>query len=152
MYLANGTNTTNATEAESYVYHIIALKHMNGTSSSNIQVIKKTSAVVTVELPSAVETSSQPFSGKFRLTCPGPVNNDVASNPFLSREMKLNESPYWVASLIYFNCSGTYDKLEVWKQNTNPYTENGIGYFIRFVGMPGSNPQMRIVSSDTEPL
>jgi len=40
MYLANGTNTTNATEAASAVYHIVVKKLITGSSVSNVMLIK----------------------------------------------------------------------------------------------------------------
>lgn len=152
MYMANGTNTTNATLADQYVYHVRLRKLINGTTVSNIQVVKKTTAVITAELPSTVQTSSMPFSGKFKLTCPGPTNNDIALNPFLSNDISLSQDPYSMARLIYFNCSGTYDKLEVWHAYKYPYTANGISYYVRFVGMPGTHPLMKVVSSADKPL
>jgi len=54
MYLANGTNTTNATAATSSVYHIVLKKLIAGTSVSNIMLIKSTQAGIQVEQPSAV--------------------------------------------------------------------------------------------------
>lgn len=42
MYMANGTNTTNATLEASRVYHIVLKKLITGTSVSNIMVIKQT--------------------------------------------------------------------------------------------------------------
>jgi hypothetical protein len=42
MFMANGTNTTNVTEAASYVYHIKMLKFISGSSVANIMVSKQT--------------------------------------------------------------------------------------------------------------
>jgi hypothetical protein len=44
MYMANGTNTTNATEAASYVYHIRVKKLISTPSVSNIMAVRKTQA------------------------------------------------------------------------------------------------------------
>ena len=84
MFMQNGTETTNDTLAYTHTYHIRLMKLINGTSVANIQIIKSTSATIAVDLPTSVMTSSQPLSGKFRVTCPGPANNDIASNPFYS--------------------------------------------------------------------
>jgi hypothetical protein len=51
MYDSNGTNTTNTTEAETYVYHIVMRKLISTVSASNIIVAKKTQATVSFELP-----------------------------------------------------------------------------------------------------
>ena len=40
MYMANGTNTTNVTEADIYVYHVRLKKLINGTSASNIAAVR----------------------------------------------------------------------------------------------------------------
>lgn len=40
MYMANGTNTTNATMADTYVYHIMVKKLISQATVNNIQVIK----------------------------------------------------------------------------------------------------------------
>lgn len=121
MYLANGTNTTNATEATSYVYHITMKKLIDGTSVSNIGSISKTSATIAVELPTAVMTSTAPLSGSYRITCPDPVGNDVAADPYTTTDIPLTQSSRWIAQSIFKNCSGTYDKLEVWNANTFSY-------------------------------
>lgn len=152
MYMANGTNTTNATLADQYVYHVKLLKLINGTTVSNIQVIKKTTAQIETELPSTVQISSMPLSGQLKLTCPGPTYNDIAVNPYLSNDITLDQDPYSLARRIYFNCSGTYDKLEVWRAYSYPYKENGISYYVRFVGMPGEHPLMKVTSSADSPL
>lgn len=40
MYLANGTNTTNVTLADTFVYHVKLKKLINGTTVSNIAAIR----------------------------------------------------------------------------------------------------------------
>lgn len=73
--MANGTNTTNVTEATTYVYHITLRKLISGESVAAIKVSKQTKASITVELPSKVQLSSEPLSGKFRITCPFEGND-----------------------------------------------------------------------------
>jgi len=46
MYMANGTNTTNSTEATTYVYHVWMRKLIRTPSVSNIMAIKKTQAQI----------------------------------------------------------------------------------------------------------
>lgn len=71
QYDVNGTITTNDTLVTSYVYHIVVKKYISEPSISAIIVsAQQTSATVTYELPSAVQLSSAPLSGKFRITCP----------------------------------------------------------------------------------
>ena len=109
-------------------------------------VIKKTSASITVDQPSTVQISDQPLNGTYRITCP-ILNNDIASNPITTEDIKLTENPRWIKEKIYKNCSGTYDKLDVWYAPTYPYAQNGVGLYIKFTGMSGNQTQMRIVPS-----
>jgi len=54
--------------------------------------------------------------------------------------------------LIAYNCSDTYDKLEVRKANKYSYTDNGISYYIRFIGRTGNQSRMIVESSADNPL
>jgi hypothetical protein len=137
MYAANGTNVSDAAEAETYVYHIVMRKLISTVSASNIILSKQTQASVTFELPSTVEQSSAPLTGKFRITCP-IYGNDVALEPMATVDIKLNEWYRWVMNRIFEKCPGTYDKLELWNAGTFPYVENGISFYIRFVGLNGN--------------
>ena len=95
MFMANGTNTTNVTEAASYVYHIKMLKFISGSSVANIMVSKQTSATITVDQPSDVQLSSPPLTGKFRITCP-IEGNDIAIEPIATDDIKLSESMHGI--------------------------------------------------------
>jgi len=103
-------------------------------------------------LPSAVQVSDAPLNGTYRITCPGPTGNDIALNPFVSEDIPLSHHTRWIALSIYRNCSGTYDKLEVWNAGSYEYVENGISLYIRFIGMNGNHTQMKIVSGVDAPL
>lgn len=119
---------------------------------ANINLIKKTTATVTVELPTDVQLSDTPLGGRFRFTCPGPKGNDLASNPYTTEDIKLDESNYWVAYMIHKNCTGFQYKLQVWRARTFQYNNNGIAFYVRFVGSNGAHPPMRIVSGVDSPL
>lgn len=53
---------------------------------------------------------------------------------------------------INANCSNTFDKVEVWWAYKHTYRDNGIGFYVRFVGRNGNNTQMKIISGVDEPL
>jgi hypothetical protein len=96
--------------------------------------------------------SDPPLNGTYRITCPGPVGNDIALNPFTSEDIPLSHTGRWIALKMYRNCSGIYDKLEIWNAGKYPYWQNGISLYIRFIGKNGNNTQMRIVSGLDQPL
>lgn len=55
MYDVNGTETTNTTNATSYVYHVVLRTLINDMSVTSISVVKaSTSASITVDLPTDV--------------------------------------------------------------------------------------------------
>lgn len=57
--------------------------------------------------------------------------------------------------MIFRGCPGTYDRLQLWEPNAildYKYKENGVGFYIRFVGRNGPNVQMRIIPDEDEPL
>lgn len=137
MFMANGTNTTNVTEAASYVYHIKMLKFISGSSVANIMVSKQTQATITVDQPSDVQLSSPPLTGKFRITCP-IVGNDVAIEPIATDDIKLSEWTRWIQQAIFRKCAGLYDQVEVWENTSKfAYRQNGVGLYIRFIGKNG---------------
>jgi len=141
MYLANGTNTTNATAATSRVYHVVVRRLMSQTSVSNVLVIKATQAGITVEQPAMVQLSDKPLTGNFRITCPFE-NNDKVSNPITTEDIALNTHPRWIKESIFKNCSGFYDRLDVFRAEDGgyhgpSYPANGVGIYIRFIGKNG---------------
>jgi hypothetical protein len=74
-----------------------------------MKIKKSGSPAVTIELPSAVQLSSPPLTGKYRITCPSPEGNDVFTNPYQTEDIKYSTGDYWVARSIFKNCSDTYD-------------------------------------------
>jgi hypothetical protein len=140
MYTEDGTNTTTASEAATYVYHLTLKKLVAQSSVNNIMNIKKSgSPSVTIELPSAVQLSSPPLTGSYRITCPGPEGNDLYTNPYQTEDIPYGTSNYWIQKKIFNNCSDTYDSLEVYNANTFSYRENGISLYVRFIGMNGEH-------------
>jgi hypothetical protein len=70
MYLANGTETTSKSDATKFVYNVTTWKLINGVSLDTVFVSKtSTTADITVEIPTEVQTSQTPLSGKFRVKC-----------------------------------------------------------------------------------
>ena len=120
MFMANGTNTTNSTEATSYVYHIKMLKFIDGASVTNIMVSKQTKATIVVEQPIDVQLSSPPLSGKFRITCP-IEGNDIAIEPIATDDIKLSESVNDIKYALFRKCAGLYDRIDVW-ENTKKFS------------------------------
>lgn len=54
MYMANGTNTTNATLGTTHVFFVRLRKLINGVSATNALIAKATSSSVTVELADVI--------------------------------------------------------------------------------------------------
>jgi hypothetical protein len=117
MYLANGTNTTNATLAETYVYHVVLKKLITGTS---VNTILSTTPNTMITLPMEVQTSSPPLAGHFKITCP-LMNNDIALNPITTADISIGHNTHDIKYRIYKACMGAYDKLDVVETGRFPY-------------------------------
>lgn len=94
MYDFNGTETTNTTNATSYVYMVTLTRLINDYSASGITVVKTTTkATVTFDLPVDVQLSAVPLSGKFRIKCVSPIGSVS-----YSEDLNLNwdSNPNWV--------------------------------------------------------
>jgi hypothetical protein len=94
MYDFNGTETTNTTNATSYVYMVTLTRLINDYSASGITVVKTTTkATVTFDLPVDVQLSAVPLSGKFRIKCVSPIGSVS-----YSEDLNLNwhTNPNWV--------------------------------------------------------
>lgn len=137
MYLADGTETTSTTNATTYIYHVVLRKLVSQPTYANVRVIKASQSTITVDQSSTVQLSDAPLNGTFRVVCPGPEGNDVAAQPYTTEDIPLTYSGYWVAEMIARNCSGTRNNLEIWRANTFTYSENGLAYWIRFIGKNG---------------
>lgn len=99
-----------------------------------------------------VQLSDKPLKGNFRITCPLP-GNDMTLSPITTNDIKLSEHEYWISHSISKNCSGFYDKIDVWKGNgLFEYSANGVGLYVRFTGKNGPQTQMRIVSGEDSAL
>jgi hypothetical protein len=84
-----------------------------------------------------VQLGEEPMSGKFRIVCPGPTNNDIAMNPYTTEDINLGASADTVLRAIERNCSDTYYKIDVWGAGTYSYSANGISFYVRFIGSNG---------------
>jgi len=58
--------------------------------------------------------------------------------PYTTEDIPLSYNGYWVADKIARNCSGTRDNLEIWRASTYSYVENGLAFYIRFIGSNGT--------------
>lgn len=97
MYDVNGTETSSTSDATQAVYYVRLKKLITGISHSNIQVIKDTSATITVDQPATVQTSDAPLSGSYRVVCPGPAGNGLATNPYTTNDISLTTGSYWLS-------------------------------------------------------
>jgi hypothetical protein len=100
--------------------------------------------------------STKPVTGNYRITCPIP-GNDQTLQPITTNDIALNTHPRWVKESIFKNCSGLYDKLDVWRHDDGRYggpryPGNGVGFYIRFIGKNGPQVQMRVVDGVDKPL
>ena len=114
--------------------------------------IKSTTATVTVDQPSAVQTGDKPLSGSYRIVCPGPPGNDVAAHPITTNDIPFNRGVQWIAKEIEKNCTDLRYKLDVFTAQGHEYYENGLNFMIRFIGSNGPKSQMRIISGVDTPL
>jgi hypothetical protein len=74
-------------------------------------------------------------------------------SPITTNDIKLSESERWIREAISRNCTGFYDRIDVWRaRGIFEYTDNGIGLYVRFIGKNGPQTQMRIVTSPDEVL
>jgi hypothetical protein len=97
MYDVNGTETSSTSDATQAVYYVRLKKLITGISHSNIQIIRDTSATITVDQPATIQTSDAPLSGSYRVVCPGPAGNSLATNPYTTNDISLGTSSYWLS-------------------------------------------------------
>lgn len=70
IYDANGNEITDNNAAHKYVYTIKVIKMLPGLSTSSITWAKLLStATAKIELPTDVQVSGTPMSGKFKVKC-----------------------------------------------------------------------------------
>ena len=134
------------------MYHIEVRKLLDAPAFANVKVIKSTTATITVDQPSAVQTGDKPLSGSYRIVCPGPPGNDVAAYPITTNDIPLTHGAYWIARELEKNCTDSRYKLDVFPAQGHEYNDNGLNYMIRFIGSNGPKSQMRIISGVDTPL
>jgi hypothetical protein len=148
MYDADGVVTTDDDLSVKRVYHLILRRLRDSASTTNILVAKTTStATITALPPSQVQLSSKPLSGKYKIKC---VDKDGFES--FSSDIKYSTSENWIANEIMYNCDGLYDRIEVLNSYRQPYRQNGVDIFIRFLGVNEDPGQFEIMSADDEPL
>lgn len=123
MYDSNGTETTNSTNATSYVYMVTLTRLIDDFSTALINKIATTTdATITVDLPSDVQLSAVPISGYFRIKCVDPEGYESYSEN-LNRNWMWN--PVWVNEQMNKGCDRFYDTTEVSKGALYSYKDNG---------------------------
>ena len=111
MYDSNGTETTNTTNATSYVYMVTLTRLIDDFSTALINKISTTTdATITVDLPSDVQLSAVPLSGYFRIKCIDPEGYESYSEN-LNKNWMWN--PNWVNEQMNKGCDRFYDTTEV---------------------------------------
>lgn len=142
LYDANDTETTNLTLGVKSLYNITLRKLITGPSVSNIMAMKSGSAsLVTINMPTDVQLSSTPLSGKFKIQCMDDRNYTSYSN-----SISVGADAGTVKYAIMWGCAKMNDKIEVWKSNDFAYSQNGFGYHIRYAGKNEDVGQAIIVS------
>lgn len=108
MFNAAGEEVTKNDDAVKIVYIVELQKMIEGTSTSSIMYSAMTSkGKMVIELPTAVQKSGVPLSGKYKVKC---VNSNNQAS--YTKEMHYHTHPYWVVNYIMNDCQGLYDKLE----------------------------------------
>jgi hypothetical protein len=123
MYDSNGTETTNSTNATSYVYMVTLTRLIDDFSTALINKISTTTdATITVDLPSDVQLSAVPLSGYFRIKCIDPEGYESYSEDLNKNWMWY---PDWVNEQMNKGCDRFYDTTEVSKGGLYDYNDNG---------------------------
>jgi len=106
MYDSNGTETTNATNATSYVYMVTLTRLIDDFSTALVnKIATTTSATITVDLPSDVQLSAVPISGNFRIKCVDSEGYESYSENLYKNWMW---SPDWVNEQMNKGCDRFY--------------------------------------------
>jgi len=122
MYDSNGTETTNSTEATSYVYMVTLTRLIDDISTSLINIIPiSTAATITVDLPSDVQLSATPLSGTFRVKCVDPEGYES-----YSENLELDwRAGNWVNEKMHRGCDRFFDTTEITAGELYTYQGNG---------------------------
>lgn len=148
MFGSNGTETDNATLCTKSIYNITLKRLISGTSASSILTTKTGStATITVRMPSEVQTSGAPLTGKFRIQCKNAHNHASLSDP-----IPVGAHPITVEHIVQRSCAKLNDKIQVWQSNEFAYPQNGFGFFIRYAGKNEDVGQAEIQSDTDQPL
>lgn len=100
------------------MYFIQVRKLITGTSASAITVVKvSTAATIVAEIPSLVQVSAPPLSGKYRIKCVAPDGTMSYSN-----DISVSTSDNWVNNNIANGCDRIYDLTEVYYGNDFEYS------------------------------
>lgn len=148
MYDVNGTETESKSDATKFVYNVTTKKLIEGSSLNTVYVSKTTTkSTIKVEMPTEVQTSQTPLSGKFRVKC---IDKDGFES--YSEAIGYNWGYVTFGLRIMNNCTGLYDRIETWDNYTYSYKENGRGNYIHFKGINEDPGQFELVSDWDDPL
>lgn len=141
-------DTKNETEWFRSVYNITMNRYINGKSVSNVMVMNA-GALGNIQfvMPSEVQLSGAPLSGKFQIKC-----IDGEGYQSMSSEFDHDLSAWWVEHNLQWSCHGLRDKVEVWEDNKFAYPENGRAFWIRYYGLNENVGQAEIMSAEITPL
>jgi hypothetical protein len=146
-YNSSGNITTNATQWTKSVYNITLKKLISGKSNSNM-IVTKTGTSSTITIAPSVVVSGTPLSGKMRFKC-----LDNRGYTSYSQDVNYNAHENTVKYAIMRGCASLNEKIEVWKaRNAFDYSQNGVGFYIRYSGKNNDPGQMDIETSNTTAL
>jgi hypothetical protein len=130
------------------IYNVTLTRYITGVSVSNIMATKSgSSSTITFNMPDAVQVSGAPLGGRFKIRCVDSLERFSDS-----------ESAYigiGATNLKYRieqGCVGMANKVSVTKASGFGYNDNGVGYFISYIGKNEDLGQATIVSDDDTPL
>jgi len=102
MYDSNGTETTSADNATSYVYMATLDILIDGYSTAQVSTVATTtSATIAVDLPSDVQLSAIPLSGNFRVKCVDSEGYESYSDDI---QVDYSYYPNWVTEYMNRGC------------------------------------------------
>jgi hypothetical protein len=146
-YNSSGNVTTNGTQWTKSVYNITLKKLISGKSNSNM-IVTKTGTSATINIAPSVVVSGAPFGGKMRFKC-----LDSRGYTSYSQDVNYNAHEHTVKYAIMRGCAALNEKIDVWKaRGAFDYSQNGVGFYVRYSGKNNDPGQMVIESSNTTAL
>jgi hypothetical protein len=111
-------------------------------------IVTKTGTSATINIAPSVVVSGAPFGGKMRFKC-----LDSRGYTSYSQDVNYNAHEHTVKYAIMRGCAALNEKIDVWKaRGAFDYSQNGVGFYVRYSGKNNDPGQMVIESSNTTAL